>query len=149
MTGFVVFLKEKKSIYIYIYACVIQITDEKTFDCGDHPNYSIGKIGQNTEVIPGDLRRLDVAQTPVRNAGMEDSKGVNNNNKWISIRRRKKQWAWNEKAKRKTMVTTLIFFIFTSNLYTIHSYWRLSLRGHATLSIELHLRNSLSYYCFS
>ena len=33
---------------------------------GDHPNYSIIKIGKNTEKSPGDLRRLDVAQTPVR-----------------------------------------------------------------------------------
>ena len=34
---------------------------------GDYPNYSIHKIGQNTEKIPGDLRRLTVTQTPVRN----------------------------------------------------------------------------------
>ena len=33
----------------------------------DHPNYSIIKIGQNTEKSPGDWRRLTVAQTPVRN----------------------------------------------------------------------------------
>ena len=30
---------------------------------GDHPNYSIIKIGQNTEKSPGDLRRLTVTQT--------------------------------------------------------------------------------------
>ena len=34
---------------------------------GDHPIYSIIKIGQNTEKSPGDLRRLVVTQTPVRN----------------------------------------------------------------------------------
>ena len=34
---------------------------------GDCPNYSIVEIGQNTEKSPGDLRRLVVAQTPVRN----------------------------------------------------------------------------------
>ena len=34
---------------------------------GDHPNYSIVEIGQNTEKSPGDLRRLTVTQTPVRN----------------------------------------------------------------------------------
>ena len=34
---------------------------------GDHPNYSIIKIGQNTEKSPGDLRRLAVTQSPVRN----------------------------------------------------------------------------------
>ena len=34
--------------------------------CRDHPKYSI-KIGQNTEKSPGDLRRLAVTQTPVKN----------------------------------------------------------------------------------
>ena len=30
---------------------------------GDHANYSIIKIGQNTEKSPGDLRRLAITQT--------------------------------------------------------------------------------------
>ena len=34
---------------------------------GDHPNYSIVEIGQNTEKCPGDLGRVAVTQTPVRN----------------------------------------------------------------------------------
>ena len=34
---------------------------------GDHPNDSIKKIDQNTEKSPGDLRRLAITQTPVRN----------------------------------------------------------------------------------
>ena len=34
---------------------------------GDHPNYSIVKIGWNTEKSPGDLNRLVVTQTLVRN----------------------------------------------------------------------------------
>ena len=34
---------------------------------GDHPEYSIIKIGQNTQKSPGDLRRLAVTQTPVGN----------------------------------------------------------------------------------
>ena len=34
---------------------------------GNHPNYSITKIGQNTEKTPGNLRRLVVTQTPGRN----------------------------------------------------------------------------------
>ena len=34
---------------------------------GDHPNYSIVEIGQNTEKSPGDLRKLAVTQTLVRN----------------------------------------------------------------------------------
>ena len=33
----------------------------------DYPNDSIAKNGQNTETSPGDLRRLAVTQTPVRN----------------------------------------------------------------------------------
>ena len=32
---------------------------------GDHPNYNITKISQNTEKIPGDLWRLAVTQIPV------------------------------------------------------------------------------------
>ena len=34
---------------------------------GDHPDYNIIKIGQNTEKSPGDLRTLAVTQTPVEN----------------------------------------------------------------------------------
>ena len=34
---------------------------------GDHPNYSIIKIAQNTEKNPGDFMRLDVTQIPLRN----------------------------------------------------------------------------------
>ena len=34
---------------------------------GDHPNDSIIQIGQNIEKSPGDLKRLSVSQTPVRN----------------------------------------------------------------------------------
>ena len=30
---------------------------------GDHPNYSIIEIGQNTEESPGDLSNFDVTQT--------------------------------------------------------------------------------------
>ena len=34
---------------------------------GDHPNNSIIENGQNTEKSPGDLRRLDFNQSPVKN----------------------------------------------------------------------------------
>ena len=34
---------------------------------GDHQNYYIIENGQNTEKSPGDLRRLAVTQTPVKN----------------------------------------------------------------------------------
>ena len=33
----------------------------------DYPNDSISKNGQNPETSPGDLRRLAVTQTPVKN----------------------------------------------------------------------------------
>ena len=33
---------------------------------GDHPNYSIVENGQNTDKSPGDLKRLAVTQTPVK-----------------------------------------------------------------------------------
>ena len=32
----------------------------------DHPNYSIVKIGQNTEKSPGDFRNLSLFKTPVK-----------------------------------------------------------------------------------
>ena len=32
----------------------------------DNPNYSVVEVGQNTEKSPGDLRRLTVTQTPVK-----------------------------------------------------------------------------------
>ena len=32
---------------------------------GDHPKYNIIKIGHNTEISPGNSRRLAVTQTPV------------------------------------------------------------------------------------
>ena len=47
---------------------------------GDHPNYCVVEIGQNTEKSSGDLRRLTVTQTPVErrsaNAGVENPQGV-------------------------------------------------------------------------
>ena len=46
---------------------------------GDYPNYSIIKIGHNTEKSPGDLRRLAVTQTPVENH-LLTLIGKNNNN---------------------------------------------------------------------
>ena len=45
------------------------IMDGKTWKLetsGDHRNYYIIEIGQNTEKSPGDLRRLAVTQTPVK-----------------------------------------------------------------------------------
>ena len=33
----------------------------------DYPNDNIAEDGQNTETSPGDLRRLAVTQTPVKN----------------------------------------------------------------------------------
>ena len=49
----------------------------------DHLDYNIVKIGQNTKKGPGDLRRLAVTQTPVRNHQLtlvwKTFKGWNNN----------------------------------------------------------------------
>ena len=53
--------------------------------CGDHPNDSIADNGQNTGKSPGDLRRLAVTQTPVKDTDVKNSKGVNNNNIYIYI----------------------------------------------------------------
>ena len=51
---------------------------------GDHPNYYITENGHNTEKSHGDLRRLAVTQTPVKNRLLKlngkISQGVNNNN---------------------------------------------------------------------
>ena len=44
---------------------------------GDHPNYCIIEIGQNGEQSPGDLRRLAVTQTPVKD--VKNYQRVNNN----------------------------------------------------------------------
>ena len=34
--------------------------------CGDHSNYSIVEIGQNTEKSPGNLKRLAATQNPLK-----------------------------------------------------------------------------------
>ena len=51
----------------------------------DYPNDSIVENGQNPETSPGDVRRLAVTQTPVKNHQLtlmwKNSKGVNNNNR--------------------------------------------------------------------
>ena len=50
---------------------------------GDHPNYCIIELGQNTEKSPENLRRLAVTQIPVRNHQLtlvwKTQKEVNNN----------------------------------------------------------------------
>ena len=40
---------------------------EVGFGSREYPNDSIAKNGQNAETSPGDLRRLAVTQTPVKN----------------------------------------------------------------------------------
>ena len=44
------------------------IITEITDAVGDRPNYSIVEIGQNTEKSPGNLRRLAVSHTPVKDS---------------------------------------------------------------------------------
>ena len=46
----------------------------------NYPNYGIIENGQNTEKIPGNLRRLVVTQIPPKNHQLKNSQGVNNNN---------------------------------------------------------------------
>ena len=55
----------------------------------DPSDYSITKIGQNTELSPGDLKRLNVTQTPekktsaivaVKNSQRNNNNNNNNNN---------------------------------------------------------------------
>ena len=41
--------------------------ERKKRTSGDHLNFSIVKIGQNTEKSPGNMRGLTVIQTPVKN----------------------------------------------------------------------------------
>ena len=50
-------IQMSSQIYIYM------LTERKLY----HPNDSIAKNGQNPETNPGDLRRLAVTQTPVKN----------------------------------------------------------------------------------
>ena len=50
---------------------------------GDNPNYYIVEIGQNTEKSPGDLRRLAVSQTPMKNHQLTLVGKILNN--WIMI----------------------------------------------------------------
>ena len=60
---------------------------------GDHPNNSIIEIGQNTEKSPGDLRRLGINQTLVRNHRLmlvwKTLKGVNNKTTSYTLKRGK------------------------------------------------------------
>ena len=54
---------------------------------GDHPDYSIIKIGQNTEKNPGELWRLFISWTsgkPSTDAGVKNSLRRNGNNNRIS-----------------------------------------------------------------
>ena len=90
----------------------------------DHPNYSIVEVGQDIEKSLGDLRRLAIAQTSVRNHWLtlvwKTRKGVTNNiqttqtltehkqkNNCIDIKRqtseisRDKTWIWLRKGNPK------------------------------------------------
>ena len=46
---------------------LVLVLEELEIRLGDHSNYGIIEIGQNTKKSPGDLTRLAVAQTPVGN----------------------------------------------------------------------------------
>ena len=81
----------------------------------ENPEYSMIKIGHNTEESPGDTRRLAIIQTAVRNYQLilvwKTLKGVNNNNNnnndSMDISRDKKRnltfetWTWLRKGNLK------------------------------------------------
>ena len=76
---------------------------------GDYPNYYIIEIGQNTEKGPGDLRRLAVIQTSMKDhQHVKNSQGLNNNNdddswcSWNSLQRPGKETGVRTRDKRKT-----------------------------------------------
>ena len=56
---------------------------ENKSSSGEHPNYSIFEVGQNTEMSPGDLTRLSITQTLTGNDQLtlvlRTWKGVRNN----------------------------------------------------------------------
>ena len=51
---------------IFVFTLPIRVST-KVFTDVKGPNDSIAKNGQNPETSPGDLRRLAVTQTPVKN----------------------------------------------------------------------------------
>ncbi len=46
--------------------CKVRLEDWISWISEDHPNYWIVEIGQNTKKSFGDLRRLSVTQSPVK-----------------------------------------------------------------------------------
>ena len=61
----------KMTIILIIIGALGTVTKRLTkglevLEIGDHPNYCIIEISQNTEKSPGDLRRLTVTQTSVK-----------------------------------------------------------------------------------
>ena len=50
---------------------------------GDHSDYSIIEIGQNTEKSLGDLRRLVVTQTPVKDYQLRLVGKLTRSKKWL------------------------------------------------------------------
>ena len=52
---------------------------------GDHRNYSIIENGHNTKKSPGDLRRLAVTQTPVRNHQLTLEWKILKRTKWLVL----------------------------------------------------------------
>ena len=61
------------------YVCIIAILENNSFNNKINNN---NNNSQNTKKSPGDLRRLAVTQTPVKNSNtdVKNSKGVNNDN---------------------------------------------------------------------
>ena len=58
---------EKKDKYLDLARELKKVEHESRRTGGDYPNDGIAKNGQNPEKSPGDMRRLAVTQTPVKN----------------------------------------------------------------------------------
>ena len=75
----------------------------------NHPNYSIAKIGQNTERSPGNLRRLagtDHSKRPSANAGVNKNlQGVIPANHRIKLKECEKK---DKNVKRRIRIRTLL-----------------------------------------
>ena len=90
---------------------------------GDHPNYCIIEINQNAEKSPGDLRRLAVTKTPVKNDTdntIDERMTTTKKQKWegkqlygrfkrlVNNISYQKNWTWLRKGKLKRETESLL-----------------------------------------
>ena len=80
---------------------------------GDHPNYNIVEIGQNTGKSPGHLRRFAVAQTPMRNhrltlVGKPEKNNNNRTSKSEGIEKRKIASTWENQKRLRCLPGVMV-----------------------------------------